>query len=1083
MAIKINEFVSEFKFDIGDKPLFDLQESVNEIAHDISHNLNKISGPLIGVGAAFSGFAVGAIAAFSGLEKKTQELVGLVGLTQKEADAATQKARELSSAYGEAVGEIQQATFTLASSGQRGVTLMESIEAVTIGAAAGLGDVGEVGNAVAKSMNIFAQQGLTAQEVVDGMTETAKVGLVSAADLATVYPQVGAETANMGVSFQETSGLLAHLSLTSASASQAGTQLGAVVSSLLKPSANLRNVISEAGYTTDTLKEKIGKDGLLQTLVELRESSGKTTVEFSSLFGRKEAVSAIGLMLNNLEGAREKVEQLGDSSNETAIAFEAVNKTFSDAFGQAFHASQDFLSYIGESVAGILKPFLKTFSNITIWASKLLEKAPLLKNMIGTFVSIGAALLPIGIGLKVMAKGLAAVGTQAAIASAKMAGVTFGLSIIIPAITMFIQKLWSARKEQNAWGQAARSIGKVFQAVGLVLKGMFWHWIELGKLIGKVASNLSKWVSNAWKNLFNITPKITTETDYLTVAMQDLGEATSDTKDELLDLANVRLEHIQLDITTSETAIANIEKEINEKNIAIDNLGTGRRNNQLRKQYRNDLKVLNQILAANKAQLEEQKQAFEAVTNYQTEVQKQFKETGGIIGDTTDEIKELTDAEKELLIKLTAIQSFLATKDLHFSIEELADKSNFAAQQAISWAESFDTLTQRLKFAKGPINEFEQELNDLRKEAKMWEKYREDVLNGWKVKPIDASELELKRPTWMEDYTKRSEEALRDLQRKSERIAGDIVNSMEGVVRGNMSIGDAFKDLGIRALRDFAKAFLAKKIAQIIASAMSDGAKMASDQSGGIFSRLGAKMKDLFKGGFGGAADKTGKFLGKIGKGLFGGIGKLFGGAGKIFGGKSALGGILGGTASILGPVGLGLGALSIGKKLFGGLFGGRRRRRRRERERQAALAANNGLAQGEVRINSGLGSSSSSSNFSGSTKTINTSGLNASMSMSVTLLRDGLSEAIQTNQHLHQIVMALGNPSSKQYQNLTLGASAPAATSGNVKPQSIIQGNTFHITIDGAQDAKKVAEDVYRVLQEEDWGNASEAFYNSQRL
>ena len=105
-------------------------------------------------------------------------------------------------------------------------------------------------------------------------------------------------------------------------------------------------------------------------------------------------------------------------------------------------------------------------------------------------------------------------------------------------------------------------------------------------------------------------------------------------------------------------------------------------------------------------------------------------------------------------------------------------------------------------------------MNNLASEAKELEEVRDFQLN-WNthIPVVEAPDVILEDDFAMEEdpfgwieQTEKAERAWLDLQRKSERIAGDIVNSMEGVVRGNMSIGDAFKDLGIRALRDFAKA-------------------------------------------------------------------------------------------------------------------------------------------------------------------------------------------------------------------------------------------------------------------------------------
>ena len=889
MAIKLDTFTTQFTFDAD----FGALQGIRDAAKKTEGQLDAMSKPLIKVGAAFAGFATGATIAFAKAETKTQEYVGLIGLTQKEADKLTGQASRLAEEYGGAMDEIQQAGFTLASSGQRGVTLMNSLEATTKGAAAGLGNVADVGNAVAKSMNNWSASGLTAIQVVDGIVETAKVGLVSASELATVYADVGSTMNTMGVSFQETSGLLARLSLGTASASQAGTQLSAVVRAILKPTGELKKVLDRAGLGADELKAKIERDGLLETLLDLQQQTGKTNTAFAQMFGRAEAISGVGIILADLEDTREKVEQLGDSAGETDLAWKAVEKTLSTAFNQARQALGGLLREIGEGLAPVIQPLIQGFASIVGWTTKLLDQNPFMRNFVTTFVALGAALLPAGLAMKGLAVSLRLVGVAARTASLKLAGVTFGLNLLIPLA------------------------------------------IEL------------------WQHFKGDPEEAAAEVDYVTLAMEGLTDETEKAKKEMQELAKIRLIDMSIAVTNLRAAMQDLDQEI-EDSMHTTRLGGGEIT-----VYGAKTQGLIDKKEALQEQLDGMEKGLEAVGN-------KYRALHTPMSETTDEIEDQTEKVKALGGEYEIVFDSIVK----------------------SWHAMRDRITEEHRSILGPMTDPQALADDI--DAAL--DGNDQIIEGWKDQ---------------------AESAMDEFANRVDYWTGNILHSMAGVIMGDTSVADAFKNLGRMAMQAFVEEVNAKIVARIVARAFGGGVSGAGGGGGagaiGNMASGGGLLGKLFGGGSGGAASAAAGGFWKSGLGI---------GAG-------------------FGIAGLGLGLT------LGGLFS---HKRRNARETDAI----------NKRFDEMYRNYRGPSNYNPA--------------------------AAPHNRKLSQALNAIAEPSSREFQSLHVGGPVPS-------PQMIDQGtkvtgNTINIRIEGGQeDAKKIAEEVYRVLERDSWESAADSFYSSRRV
>ena len=391
----------DFKTDTN--PLKDARKEVNQFeksTKEATESVKNLGLKMVGIGAAFAGFAAAASAAYAGLQKEIQLTVGLVGLSQKEADKMGDKALDMSAKYGIAAKTITQAGFTLASAGQRGETLFASLDAATRGAAAGLGDVSEVAIGVAKSMEVWGDSGLTAQKSIEGMIEAAKVGLLDASELAGVYARIGSTVKSIGVSFEETSGILAHMSLAMGSVSEAGTAFSQLAVEMKKPRARLKELMTEFGIGVDEVKEAVESGGFHQFLMHLHQLSGVSEEAFSAFFGSKEAGAAVlELLGDKADAVTEKVAQLSDSSGELDSAWIAVKNTLSSNFQELTKSITGVLISIGKEIGPVVNGVIKMTASILGFINGLMDTFPFLRTFVALVTGLGIAVGAVGVAL------------------------------------------------------------------------------------------------------------------------------------------------------------------------------------------------------------------------------------------------------------------------------------------------------------------------------------------------------------------------------------------------------------------------------------------------------------------------------------------------------------------------------------------------------------------------------------------------------------------------------------------------------------------------------------------------------------
>lgn len=325
-----------------------------------------------------------------------------------------------------------------------------------LAAAGGLG-VARAAEISATALNQFELSGDQAAHVADVLAAGAGKAMGSVEDLANGLKFVGPVANAMGVSLEETTGVLAMFAQQGIIGEQAGTSLRGVLSSLTSPSAQARGEIERLGLT---LYDSQGNFmGLQNAAGEL--SKAYTTMDGASrdaslgiIFGRETVTAAASLYKAGAEGVDEWTQAVDDSGYAADTArrrldnlsgdVEALGGAIDTALIQTGGAANDSL----RSMVQVLTSMVDVFNS----APEGVQNATLYLGAAATTIGLvgGAALLATTRFAEFRANVKAADLSMRGLSVAAGA-VTVGLSVVVGVVAAVATAQAEARARAQAY--------------------------------------------------------------------------------------------------------------------------------------------------------------------------------------------------------------------------------------------------------------------------------------------------------------------------------------------------------------------------------------------------------------------------------------------------------------------------------------------------------------------------------------------------------------------------------------------------------------------------------------------------------
>lgn len=193
-------------------------------------------------------------------------------------------------------------------------------------AVAGLGTTKEATDIMTSAINAFGIDAKESGRVADVFFKTVKNGKTNVSELAQGFGQVAPLANAVGVSFEEVAAITAAMTTNGLKASVAYSQQRAVLSNLLKPTAEMADLYSELNIKN--IEAEISSNGFVNTVRKLSKATDGNNEMLAKAFGSVEALNAVMLLMNETgDNAIDIFADMEDGANAVDVAFEKQKKT------------------------------------------------------------------------------------------------------------------------------------------------------------------------------------------------------------------------------------------------------------------------------------------------------------------------------------------------------------------------------------------------------------------------------------------------------------------------------------------------------------------------------------------------------------------------------------------------------------------------------------------------------------------------------------------------------------------------------------------------------------------------------------
>lgn len=180
-------------------------------------------------------------------------------------------------------------------------------------------------------INAYGRETITAKEASDAMFVAMRNGDVTFEEMAAQMYSVITSAAPMGIHFDNIAAAVGRMGAVSIPAAQATTQLGAFIKELSSTDTKAGDIFYQA--TRKTLRQFIDAGNDIQDVVMVMDAAAKQlNIEYSELFGSKEAGSVVQALANSKESFTKDLLNIRNAAGTTEEAYDKMNSTLRATF-------------------------------------------------------------------------------------------------------------------------------------------------------------------------------------------------------------------------------------------------------------------------------------------------------------------------------------------------------------------------------------------------------------------------------------------------------------------------------------------------------------------------------------------------------------------------------------------------------------------------------------------------------------------------------------------------------------------------------------------------------------------------------
>jgi TP901 family phage tail tape measure protein len=381
----------------------------------------------------------------------------LVGATATEVKAYEQGIKSISSTTAVGQKELAEGLFFITSAGLKGAEALDTLDVAAKASAMGMGEMDSVANALTSIMTAYASEGMTAAKAGDLLHETLKQGKFEAGEFMDKLGSVIPTAAAAGVSMEELGAASATMSKLSGDAAGTLTSMRALMTSLLKPGEQQKQVLKDLKLSTEDLASMMD-ESLMGTLQHLFGALEGNNEALYTMFGSSKALTgALSTMGLQADTYKEVLDGMNNSQGNVNEGMKIVEKTAGHTLKQAFVDLQNAGIEIGAILLPVVLDIVEGLKKVVGWFTSLDDST---KNIIVTLGLIAMAIGP-AVGI------LGGIATAAA-AIASPIGIAVGVVLLLAAAFIYVRENWEAIKERlGDWNWMKNAI---LDAIGFLLE-------------------------------------------------------------------------------------------------------------------------------------------------------------------------------------------------------------------------------------------------------------------------------------------------------------------------------------------------------------------------------------------------------------------------------------------------------------------------------------------------------------------------------------------------------------------------------------------------------------------------------------
>lgn len=680
----------------------------------------KVTAPLTAAGLAGA-------KTFMDFETVLSQMQGLAGVGAQEIAGITQSIRELSSETGKGPTELAKGLYNIRSSGLSGQVALDTLTASAKAASAGLGETKVVSDAVTSVLNAYGTATMKASDVTDILVAAVREGKAEADELAPVMGRLVPVASSMGIKFNEVAGIMAVMSRTGLDAAEASVSVGAVLSTLQKPSVEATKLLQEHGLSMASLRDVAKKPGgLIEVMRILERTFGDNEEALAAIVPNVRAFRGLMNVLSQDAATVDQVmKAVAESSGATEEAFAAGAGTLGRAWEQTKASIQTALIELGDAIAPVLLKLTEHIKSVTQWFANLDQGTQTLLVQIGALAAATAPVLlvfgmltsAIGGVISIFGRFLQSVTLVSAalkalqvatglLSKVGMAGLVVGVAAAAYALgTKFSPHAQKAKKDLEDLNRASTGLAAVFdRRFSASMEGLANLPVDKqAQQLNQMRKNLEDQMQGALSDVGRYKEEIATLNDqnFLSRTLDAQGIALAEGH---LESARQRVEQLKTQLDTVDSAMKNLGGSagpgIEDPTIEARPQAIAEFSKQIEEQLRN-LEIEHGGISAGLT--EGQIQRRQAAAAFEAEL----AEIGATVNDQEKERLNLLDRQ------MTHIEKMMEARDKEKKLqEEMVRKQKQEQEQMAQKARQIleDQLTplQRLRQEIDEVNKLQQ---------------------------------------------------------------------------------------------------------------------------------------------------------------------------------------------------------------------------------------------------------------------------------------------------------------------------------------------------------------------------------------